>query len=131
LKFFLFLFSFFYLYSLELNIDYFKNKQKYEILTLYNNETFFCLKQNKQIICEFNKLPSTPVFKNKTIFFNIQPQFKNKKFYLIISVKGFYQIKNFNEHLYKNALITPFRIIKAKKWVIIASNKKIPVSDFF
>ncbi|GAX87707.1 conserved hypothetical protein [Lebetimonas natsushimae] len=125
MKFFLFLFSFLYLYALELNINYFNDKQKYEILTLYNNKPFICLNKNNQVICKFDKLPSTPVFKSKTVFFNINPEFKNKKFYLVIDVKDFYQIKSFNEHLYENALINPFKIKKAKKWVIIASNKKI------
>ncbi|WP_024792010.1 tol-pal system YbgF family protein [Lebetimonas sp. JS170] len=125
MKFFLFLFSFIYLFSLEINIDYFKNKQKYEILTLYNDKPFVCKKNVKKIICEFNDIPSTPVFKTNSVFFNITPKFQNKKFLLIIKIKGFYQLKNFNEHLYKNALINPFKMQKTKKWVVIASDKKL------
>jgi hypothetical protein len=127
LKFFLFLFFSLFLYSLELNISFYKNQKKYEILTLYNNEPFICKAKNKKILCEFNKLPSTPLFKNKSVFFKIFPSFKRNKFHLVINVKGFYQLKSFSEHLYKNAIITPFKIKKAKKWVIIASNKKIDI----
>jgi tetratricopeptide (TPR) repeat protein len=126
LKFFLFLFSFIFLSALELNISYFKNKHnKYEILTLYNNESFICKKNLKKVICQFNKLPSTPTFKSASIFFNINPEFKKNKFYLVINIKGFFKLKSFSDHQYNNAVITPFQIKKAKKWVIIASKKRI------
>jgi tetratricopeptide (TPR) repeat protein len=125
LKFFLFLFSFFFLYSLEINISYYKGDTKSEILTLYNNEPFLCKKKFDKVICEFDKLPSTPVFKTSSVFFKIIPQFKGSKFFLVIYVKKFFILKSFQEHLYKNAVITPFLFKKAKKWVIIASNKKI------
>ena len=125
MKFFLFFISFIYLFGLEINIDYYKNKQKYEILTLYNNEPFKCKKENKRVICQFNKLPSTPVFKTSSIFFNINPIFKKNKFFLIVNINSYFLIKSFTDHLYKRALITPFKINNAKKWVIIASNKPL------
>jgi len=124
LKFFLFLFSFIYLFSLEININYFKDKNKYEVLTLYNEKPFICKKLDKKVICEFSKIPSTPVFKTNSLFFKIIPKFL-KKFVLIINVKSFFQIKSFSDNLYNNALITPFKIKKSKKWVIIASNKQL------
>jgi tetratricopeptide (TPR) repeat protein len=125
LKFFLFLFSFLFLYSFELNVNYYKDKNRYEILTLYNNEPFLCKKKGNNVICKFNKVPSTPTFKSNTIFFKITPIFKKRNFYLLINVKGFYEIKSFEDNLYNNSIITPFKIKKAKKWVIIASDKKI------
>ena len=124
MKFFLFSFFFIYLFSLEININYFKDKNEYEILTLYNENPFICKKDNKKVICEFNQIPSTPVFKTNSLFFKITPKF-SKKFFLIINIKSFFQIKAFSDNLYNNVLITPFKLKKAKKWVIIASNKEL------
>jgi tetratricopeptide (TPR) repeat protein len=123
LKFLLFLFSF--LFAFELNVDFYKDKKRYEILTIYDDKPFLCKAQDKNVICEFNRLPSTPTFKSSTIFFKINPVFKNGKFYLVINIKKFYQLKSFENNLYENSLITPFKLKKAKKWVIIASDKKI------
>lgn len=112
LIFFLFLFSF--LYSLEINISYFK---KGEILTLYNDFPFVCKQEKKKVICAFNKRPSTPVFKMKSLYFKVTPYFK-KKFYIVIDIKGDFFLKPFYDNLYNRPLITPFPIKKAKKWII-------------
>jgi TolA-binding protein len=74
-------------------------------------------------------LPSTPTFKSSTVFFKIKPVFRNGKFYLVIYVNRFFYLKSFYDNLYENSLISPFKTKKAKKWVIIASDKQIAESE--
>ena len=112
------------LFSLEINVDYLHSKKDLEILTLYNNFPFQCKKNFSQIICKFDKFPSTSVFKAKTKFFSFYPQFKNKKFYFFIKVKT----KNVwlfakTDNLYNKPLLSLKKLKKAKKWIIIANNE--------
>ncbi len=111
----------FLLFSLEINVDYYENNNiKNEITTLYNNFAFSCKKNKNIVICEFDKIPSTYVFKTKSTFFKFIPIFKNHKFYLkIICKKKCYLISR-EDNLYKNPLITLFNEKKSKKWIIIA-----------
>jgi TolA-binding protein len=127
LKFFLLFFASFLL-ALEINVDYSKrNNIPYEIMTINNDTPFTCQTDNNKIICEFNKTPSTPVFKTDTIYFNITPEFKKNKFYLIINVKSKYLIKSFEDNQYANPTIgVDFK--EAKKWVIIAPKNFIKLN---
>lgn len=122
------------LFSLEINVDYGKDNKSYEILTLYNDFPFECKAQENNITCVFDKVPTTPVFKDKTYFFSILPKF-NKKFIVNIQVKGNYKIYAFKDNLYNSPLITPFKLTKAKKWVIIANehflNNKLNGLNFY
>jgi len=117
----IFLFFPLLLFSLELNVDYFRNS---EILTLYNNFPFKCSKKKEFIVCEFDKLPSTSVFKTKTKFFKFIPAFKNNKFYLFIKLKT-KKVFIFSkpDNLYNNPLLSLDNLKKAKKWIIIANKK--------
>ena len=116
----------FLLFSLEINVDYYENNNiKNEITTLYNNFSFSCKKNNNIVICEFDRIPSTYVFKTRSTFFKFIPIFKNHKFYLkIICKKQCYLISR-KDNLYKNPLITLFNEKKSKKWIIIS-----PVEPF-
>ncbi len=109
-SFLLFVFSF----GLEINVDYAKN---YEILTLYNTFPFHCMRLQKEVVCEFDKTPSTPVFKADTIYFSINPIFK-KKFFLDIKVKKPFVLKSLGDNLY-NAPLIGKKIKKSRKWVIL------------
>ena len=120
MKFFLLLF-FSILYSLEINVNYYKNKNPYEILTITNNQPFLCKKNDKTVECIFNKQPSTPVFKTDTVFFDIKPEFKQKFFILVFNVKSNFSLKSFEDNLYNNPIIGT-NPKYAKKWVIIAGN---------
>ncbi len=125
--FFLFLFFVFNLYSLELNVNYAKKDNPYEILTVTNKSEFQCKKAKEGVLCIFDKIPSTPVFKTDTVFFNITPVFEKKKFVLRIKIKTGYLLKSLNGNLYDGALLGREKE-NSKKWVIIAS-KKIPFID--
>lgn len=59
------------LFSLEINVDYGKDNKSYEILTLYNDFPFECKAQENNITCIFDKVPTTPVFKEE-FGFNIE-----------------------------------------------------------
>ena len=126
MRFFLsFFLTFLFLYSLEINVDFFKNDKKIEIITLYDNKyPFKCEDKDKKIICEFAKIPSTPVFKTETVFFKIDPQFKKNKFYIVFTKKVPQKtlLKSFNDNLYLNATIG-VEYKKAKKWVIITGGE--------
>jgi len=112
-----------FLFSLEINISYFNNNgNKQEILTLRNNFFFKCFKKKKNIVCEFNKVPSTTVFETKTQFFTVIPFFKNDKFYLVIKFKGNVKIISLNDDLVKNPFLE-LRKKWAKKWIIIVNDK--------
>ncbi|WP_244924461.1 tetratricopeptide repeat protein [Caminibacter mediatlanticus] len=117
-----FLFFPLFLFALNLQIDYGNAKKPYEVLTLYDKNKFTCFDRNKTIICEFDKVPITPVFKNKSRYFSIIPKFEDK-FRIYIRVKGNYKIFSFNDNLYNNPLITPFKLKKAKKWVIVVNEQ--------
>jgi len=117
---FLLLFSFLTLYALELNVDYTKNKKPEEILTITNDTPFICSEKKHKVICVFEKIPSTPVFKTDTVYFKIKPLFKNSRFILSIDVKGKYFIKSFEDSQYANVSIKPSK--SPKKWVIIAGS---------
>jgi TolA-binding protein len=114
----LFFLFFSFIFAFELNISYLK-KPSLEILTLNSASPIECRKSNNLIICKFNKIPSTPTFKTKSIYFEITPIF-DKNFYLYIKVKKPFILKGFSGNLYNNALINPFKVKKAKKWVVIA-----------
>jgi TolA-binding protein len=116
------------LYSLELNVNYAKNKNPYEVLTITNNEKFTCsVTDGSSVECLFDKVPSTPVFKTSTVFFNINPVFENGRFKLDIKIKTGFVLKAFDGDLYNGALMGT-KLAKTEKWVIIAS-KKIPFID--
>jgi len=117
-----FLFLPFLLFALNINVDYGNAKNPYEILTLYNKTPFTCIKKENQIKCIFDKKPTTPVFKNKSYFFKIVPKF-DKKFVIEIYVKGSYRLFPFKDNQYNNSLITPFKLKKAKKWVVVANEQ--------
>ena len=122
------------LFSLEINISYFNNNPPQEILTLKNNFPFMCYKK-KDIICEFNKIPSTTVFKTSTKFFKIVPIFKNNKFYLLIKTDKKIKIIKRRDDYYKNPLLTNNEK-KAKKWIIVVNdsfltNKKASGLNFY
>jgi len=122
LKFFLLLFFFINLFALEINVDYAKKEHPYEVLTIINDKPFKCTDKNRQIICEFDKQPSTPVFKSSTIYFSIKPEFKNKKFYIKIDIKtDKYSVHKFQDNLYADPVIGK-KLDKTKKWVITAGN---------
>ena len=113
------LFLFFsFVFAFEVNVSYLKSDPPVEILTLTSNFPIICKRGNKFVVCEFNKIPSTPTFKTKSIYFEITPVF-DKNFYLYIKVKKHFILKGFSDNLYNNALINPFKMKKAKKWVII------------
>jgi len=123
---FVFFFLPFLLFSLEINVDYFKFNKESEILTLYNNFPFSCNKAKNEIICEFDKLPSTSVFKAKTKFFKFLPLFKKNKFILVIKLKTKHVwIFAKEDNLYKNPLLSLKFLKKAKKWVVIANNEPL------
>ena len=123
---FVFFFLPFLLFSLEINVDYFKYNKESEILTLYNNFPFSCKRTKDSVVCEFDKLPSTSVFKAKTKFFKFIPKFKKNKFILIIRLKT----KNVwifakPDNLYNNPILSLKSLKKAKKWIIIANNEPL------
>jgi len=121
---FLWIFVFIFAYGLEINVDYAtKDNKPYEIMNIKNDEPFECRKLERFVKCKFDKIPSTPVFKSGTIFFNIKPLFK-KSFYLIIEVKTPFFLKANEDDLYNNPKIG-VKIKKAKKWTIVAG-KIIP-----
>jgi len=125
LKFFLLLFFSVNIFALELNVDYFKNKNSNEILTINNSSPFTCTQKDKHFIeCAFDKVPSTPVFQTDSIYFVITPVFKNRKFFIDLLVKSNYILKSFEDNLYNNSTIG-IKPVKSKKWVIIAG-KNIP-----
>ena len=124
MRFLLFLFFSIILYALEINVNYYKNNNSYEVLTIINNIPFSCKKINKKVECVFNKPPSTPVFKTNTIFFDIKPEFRKKSFVLTFNVKTDYILKSFEDNLYNEPTIG-ISPKKAKKWVVIAG-KNIP-----
>ena len=114
-----------FLFSLEINVDFYESPNiKNEILTIYNDFPFSCIKKKNQVICKFDKMPSTYVFKAKTTFFKIIPFFKNNKFFIKIECKKCKLISR-EDNLYKNPMITLYNLKSAKKWVIIA-----PVEQF-
>ncbi len=112
------------MFALEINVDYSRDKFSYEILTMKNDEAFLCIRNKNIVKCKFEKMPSTPVFKTNTIFFDITPVFKNKKFYIIIKIKENFILKSFEDDIYNN-VVMGIDYKKAKKWTIIAG-KKIP-----
>jgi len=137
LKFFFFLIFSLFLHALELNVNYAQNGEKgYEVLTLTNNEPILCRLDKKLFVCSFDKVPSTPVFKNSTLFFDIKPVFKDGNFSLNIKIKhDNFIIKKFEDSLYNSPFIGK-EIEKAKKWVIVAGNEFINTKnkkglDFF
>jgi len=111
------------LFALEINVDYGKSRTPYEILTINNDFKFSCKPYKRKVICEFDKVPTTPVFKDKTYFFKITPKFNRKKFIIEIDVKGNYKLYTFKDNLHNSPLITPFKMKNAKKWVIIANEQ--------
>ncbi len=111
-----------FLLALEINVDYYQ-ENKSEILTLYNNFPFVCKKEKKKIICVFDKVPSTTVFKTKTKFFKFIPIFKKKNFILEINCLSKCFLFAKRDNLYNNPLISLNPLKKAKKWVIIANNE--------
>jgi len=116
-----FLFLPFLLFALEINVDYYaKNKVKNEIVTLYNDFNFSCKKKNNLVLCEFDKLPSTYVFKAKSAFFKFIPFFKNNKFFLKIECKNKCYLISREDNLFKAPLITLYNLKSAKKWIIIS-----------
>ena len=111
-----------FLYSLEINVNFFKAKKTYEILTIYNDFPFICKRYKNKVKCIFDKLPSTPVFKSNTIYFKINPSFKDNIFIIDFNIKSkTFLIKSFEDNLYNNPLIGK-ELKKAKKWVIIAGD---------
>ena len=90
-------------------------------MTLRNNFPFKCYRK-RDIICEFNRLPSTTVFKTATKFFTIIPFFKNNKFYLLIKTKGKIKIIKRRDDFYKNPLLS-IKEKNSKKWIIVANDK--------
>ncbi|GAB6074049.1 tetratricopeptide repeat protein [Nautilia lithotrophica] len=124
MKFLLFLFFSISLYSLEINVDYYKKNNPYEILTITNDQPFYCKKNDLKIECIFKKTPSTPVFKTNTIYFDIKPEFCKNFFVLIFNVKTDFILKSFEDNLYNSPTIG-INPKYAKKWVIIAG-KNIP-----
>jgi TolA-binding protein len=110
------------LFALNINVDYGNAKKPYEVLTLYNKTPFTCIKKENKIECVFDKKPTTPVFKDKSYFFKIVPRF-DKKFVIDIYAKGKYRLFAFKDNQYNNPLITPFKLKKAKKWVIVANEQ--------
>jgi len=120
----IFLFLPIFLFALEINIDYSKHNKPYEILTIYNKTPFFCKEKKQKLICEFNKIPQTPVFKDESKFFRVIPSFKEKKFFITIDIKSNnYKVFSFEDNLYNKPLITPFKLKKAKKWIIIVNDE--------
>jgi len=118
-----FLFFPVFLFALQLNIDYGNAKKPYEVLTIYNKFPFECSLKEKTFICVFDKTPKTPVFKEESRFFQVIPKF-SKKFTITIKIKSDnFKIFAFEDNLYKKPLITPFRLKKAKKWVIVANEQ--------
>jgi len=114
------------LFSLEINVDYYaKNNIKNEIVTLYNDFNFSCKQDKNIVLCEFDKLPSTYVFKTKSLFFKFIPVFKNKKFFLKIECKNKCYLISREDNLFKNLLLTLNNPTSAKKWIIIS-----PVEPF-
>ncbi|MEO1923753.1 MAG: hypothetical protein ABGX25_04485 [Nautiliaceae bacterium] len=113
------------LFGLEINVDYGKNQNiPYEVLTLYEKFPFTCTTDNNKIECLFDKVPKTPVFKDKTYFFNILPVFEKSKFKIIITVKkGKFKVFALKDNLYNKPLLTPFKPKKAKKWIIIVNDR--------
>ena len=126
LRFFIFFVTF--LYSLEINVNFFKDNKTYEILTIYNNFPFICKKYKNKVSCIFDKLPSTPVFKSETIYFKIIPSFIKNRFILTCDIKSkIFLLKSFEDNLYKAPIIGK-ELKKSKKWVIIAGDD-IPFID--
>lgn len=110
------------LFSLEINVDYFQKLDiKNEIATMYNDFPFLCSKKNNTVLCEFDKMPSTYVFKAKSAFFKFTPFFKNNKFYLKIECKNRCYLFSQDDNLYMNPLLTLTDKRVAKKWIIISS----------
>jgi len=120
LKFLFFLLPFL-VFALDINVDYYQGNKKSEILTLYNDFPFICKKENKKILCIFNKVPTTAVFKTQTKFFKLTPLFKKNKFILQINCKSKYFIFSKRDNLYKNPLNSLNKLKQAKKWIIIAN----------
>ena len=114
----IFLFFPLFLLALEINVSFFNNE---EILTLKNSFPFRCY-MKKDLICEFDKRPSTAVFKSSTKFFKIIPKFKRNKFFLIIKSKGKLTIISKQDDLYKNPILSLNNLKKAKKWIIITND---------
>ncbi len=135
MKFLFFLFPII-LMALEINVDYYQGN-KSEILTLYNNFPFNCKKEKNEILCIFDRIPTTTVFKTKTKFFTFNPVFKKKKFILKIECFSKCYIFAKRDNLYNNPLISLNQLKKAKKWIIIANKetflmkKKITGLDFY
>ena len=119
-----FLFFPLFLFALNINVDYGSAKKPYEVLTLYDDKPFECYQLEKNVIeCRFKKVPKTPVFKDKTRYFEINPKFLKKSFVIDIKINSPYKLYSFKDNLYNNPLITPFKMKKAKKWVIIANEQ--------
>ncbi len=114
----------FILFGLSINVNYYNSSKSHEILTLYNSFPFKCSKQAKNIICSFDQMPSTSVFKAKTRFFNIKPKFVSNKFFLEIICKKNCILISKSDNLYNNPLLTLKEKNSAKKWIIIANKKQ-------
>ena len=109
------------LFSLEINVDYFqKSDIKNEITTMYNNFAFLCLKKKNTVLCEFDKIPSTYVFKAKSTFFKFIPYFKNHKFFIKIVCKKKCYLFSGEDNLYMNPLLSLQEKKISKKWIIIS-----------
>ncbi len=113
----------FIIYALEINVDYYEGNKKSEILTLYNEFPFTCKKENRKILCVFDKLPTTTVFKTHTKFFKFNPIFKNKHFILEIECLSKCFVYPKRDNLYNNPLDSLNILQKTKKWVIIANSE--------
>ncbi|NPA12138.1 MAG: tetratricopeptide repeat protein [Epsilonproteobacteria bacterium] len=108
-----------FLFGLTLNVSYIKLKIPVEILTISHKNPFYCKSEEKKVICYFDELVQSPVFKDKTYYFRIIPKVK-KGFSLEIRVTSSYKLMALRDDLINKPLLSPYEPNKSKKWVIIA-----------
>ena len=120
-------------FALEVSLTGAKeNFQSYSTFHLKDDKPFLCqemkndFKEVVQIVCAFNKKPSTKIKELQNSFFKIENKTKNKIFFLIIT--PFYKIKLYPMifDMTKDAAVYQADIKLSKHWMIIGYTEKLP-----
>jgi len=123
----------FNLLALEVSLSSAKeNFQQYSTLHLKDDKPFLCqeikddFEQVTQIVCAFNKKPSSKIKELQNSFFKIENKTKNKTFFLIIT--PFQKIKQYPMvfDMTKDTTVYQANVKLSKHWMIVGYKDKLP-----